>query len=77
MQQGAFNYLQKPLDLAQLRVVTEKAAESARLRRTNEEMQVAAHNWSRLGERLDVLLQTNQDKLVNALDKLNDTVTRV
>src|ERR1700690_3234691 len=30
MQQGAFNYLQKPLDLAQLRVVAEKAAESAR-----------------------------------------------
>jgi two-component system response regulator HydG len=38
MQQGAFNYLQKPLDLAQLRVVAEKAAESARLRRTNEEL---------------------------------------
>lgn len=38
MQQGAFNYLQKPLDLAQLRVVTEKAAEAARLRRTNEEL---------------------------------------
>ena len=38
MQQGAFNYLQKPLDLAQLRVVAEKAAEAARLRRTNEEL---------------------------------------
>ena len=38
MQQGAFNYLQKPLDLAQLRVVTEKAAEAARLRRTNVEL---------------------------------------
>src|SRR5262245_48790832 len=38
MQQGAFNYLQKPLDLAQLRVVAEKAAESARLRKTNEEL---------------------------------------
>ena len=38
MQQGAFNYLLKPLDLAQLRVVTEKAAEAARLRRTNAEL---------------------------------------
>jgi two-component system, NtrC family, response regulator HydG len=38
MQQGAFNYLQKPLDMAQLRVVAEKAAESARLRKTNEEL---------------------------------------
>jgi len=39
MQQGAFNYLLKPLDLAQLRAVTERAAESARLRRANVDLQ--------------------------------------
>jgi two-component system response regulator HydG len=39
MQQGAFNYLLKPLDLGQLRAVTDRAAESARLRRTNVELQ--------------------------------------
>ncbi len=38
MQQGAFNYLLKPLDLAQLRAVAEKATESLRLRRTNIEL---------------------------------------
>jgi two-component system response regulator HydG len=38
MRKGAFNYLLKPLDLAQLRASTEKAAESARLRRTNIEL---------------------------------------
>lgn len=38
MQQGAFNYLLKPLDMSQLRVVTEKAAAGARLRRTNQEL---------------------------------------
>jgi two-component system response regulator HydG len=38
MQQGAFNYLLKPLDINQLRAVTEKAATSARLRRTNVEL---------------------------------------
>lgn len=38
MQQGAFNYLLKPLDLGQLRAVTEKAAESLRLRRQNVEL---------------------------------------
>ncbi len=38
MQQGAFNYLLKPLDINQLRVITEKAAESSRLRRTNIEL---------------------------------------
>lgn len=35
MRLGAFNYLEKPLDLAQLRTVVEKAAESSRLRRVN------------------------------------------
>ncbi len=38
MRQGAFNYLEKPLDLAQLRTVVEKAGESSRLRRVNREL---------------------------------------
>jgi len=47
------------------------------LRRTNDEIQVTARNWGRLGERMDVLLQTNQEKLVQALDNFNDTTRRV
>lgn len=39
MQQGAFNYLLKPLDLAQLRAITLRAADSARLHRANVELQ--------------------------------------
>jgi two-component system response regulator HydG len=38
MQQGAFNYLLKPLDLQQLRAVMERASASQRLRRTNVEL---------------------------------------
>ena len=38
MQQGAFNYLLKPLDLNQLRAVTDKASASLELRRTNVEL---------------------------------------
>ncbi|MDR0390698.1 MAG: sigma-54 dependent transcriptional regulator [Planctomycetaceae bacterium] len=38
MQLGAFNYLQKPLDLKQLRTITERAAESSQLRRLNREL---------------------------------------
>ncbi|MGL4594617.1 MAG: response regulator, partial [Thermoguttaceae bacterium] len=38
MRDGAFNYLQKPIDLKQLRAVTEKAAESSQLRRVNREL---------------------------------------
>ncbi len=47
------------------------------LRRTGEEIQVTARNWGKLGERLDVLVQTNQDKLVKTLENLNDTIVRV
>ncbi len=38
MQQGAFNYLLKPLDLNQLRAVAERASESLRLRQQNAEL---------------------------------------
>jgi two-component system response regulator HydG len=38
MQRGAFNYLLKPLDINQLRAITEKAAQSARLRQANIEL---------------------------------------
>jgi two-component system response regulator HydG len=38
MQQGAFNYLLKPLDLKQLRAVTDRAAASIELRRANLEL---------------------------------------
>jgi two-component system response regulator HydG len=38
MRRGAFNYLQKPLDLKQLRTITERAAESSQLRRINREL---------------------------------------
>jgi len=39
MRLGAFNYLQKPLDLKQLRATTERAAESSKLRRINRDLQ--------------------------------------
>jgi two-component system response regulator HydG len=38
MRQGAFNYLLKPLDIAQLRAAAQKAVESSRLRRANVEL---------------------------------------
>jgi len=38
MQKGAFNYLTKPLDMAQLRAATQRAVDSSRLRRTNLEL---------------------------------------
>ncbi len=38
MQQGAFNYLLKPLDMRQLRAITERACENVELRRRNTEL---------------------------------------
>jgi two-component system response regulator HydG len=38
MKQGAFNYLEKPVDMAQLRAIVEKAAERVRLSRANKEL---------------------------------------
>lgn len=47
------------------------------MRRTNDEILVATRNWGKLGERLDVLVQTNQDKLVKTLEDLNNTISRI
>jgi ABC-type transporter Mla subunit MlaD len=47
------------------------------VRRTNDELQVTARNWSKVGERVDVLIQANQEKLVKTLDNLNDTIVRI
>jgi ABC-type transporter Mla subunit MlaD len=47
------------------------------VRRTNEEIMITSRNWAKLGERLDVLVQANQEKFVKTLDGLSDTITRV
>jgi len=47
------------------------------LRQTNDEILVASRNWSRLGERLDVLVRTNEDQIVKALENFNDALRRV
>ena len=39
MQQGAFNFLEKPLNTDRLRAITEKAAEAVQLQRTNANLQ--------------------------------------
>jgi phospholipid/cholesterol/gamma-HCH transport system substrate-binding protein len=47
------------------------------IKKTNEEILVTSRNWGKVGERMDVLLQTNQEKLIKALDNFNETVVRV
>jgi phospholipid/cholesterol/gamma-HCH transport system substrate-binding protein len=44
------------------------------LNKTLDEIQRTASNWSKVGERLDVLLQTNEKKFTKALDDLNKSL---
>jgi two-component system response regulator HydG len=63
MQQGAFNYLLKPLDIKQLRAVTEKAAASVRLKRDNTELH------RRLDEKFGF------EGVIGSSTKMNDVIT--
>jgi ABC-type transporter Mla subunit MlaD len=47
------------------------------LRRTNEGILTAVQSWGRVGDRVDGLLETNQDKLVQTVDHLNETLVRL
>jgi phospholipid/cholesterol/gamma-HCH transport system substrate-binding protein len=47
------------------------------VKRTNDEMYVAARNFGKLSERLDVLVQANQDKMERILDQISDDLNRV
>jgi phospholipid/cholesterol/gamma-HCH transport system substrate-binding protein len=44
--------------------------------RDAEDVASAARTWDKLGENLRVLLQANQDKIVQAVDRLNDVLAR-
>ncbi len=47
------------------------------LKKTNEEFQITARQWGKLGERLDVLVATNEDKINKTLTRLEDTLKKV
>jgi phospholipid/cholesterol/gamma-HCH transport system substrate-binding protein len=47
------------------------------VRRIGDDVGAAARSWGKLGERLDVLVQANQDKIVKVVDNTNDVLTRM
>lgn len=47
------------------------------LKKTNEEIQITARQWGKLGERLDLLVATNEDKINKTLARLEDTLKKV
>jgi phospholipid/cholesterol/gamma-HCH transport system substrate-binding protein len=46
------------------------------LRRTTEEAGATARTWNRLGERADVLLQTNEKSITRSIDQLQEALRR-
>lgn len=65
MQQGAFNYLLKPLDVQQLRAVVARAVDNLQLRRVNRELQ----------ERLDE--KFGFEGVIGGSKKMNDVIDRL
>ena len=47
------------------------------VKKTNDEIQVAVRYWVRVGERVDVLLKTNEDKIVRSIERMEETLKRV
>src|SRR5262249_3039018 len=44
---------------------------------TAREIEVTSRNWGRLGENVNNLVVTQQDKLIKTLDNLNDSIQRI
>lgn len=47
------------------------------LKKTNDEVQIATRQWTKVGERLDVLIATNEDKISKSLTELDQALRRV
>jgi phospholipid/cholesterol/gamma-HCH transport system substrate-binding protein len=47
------------------------------LRRTNDEILVTSRNWGKVGERVDVLLKTNEDKIVKTVERAEESLKRL
>jgi len=47
------------------------------VRKTLDEVQLTARNWGKVGERVDLLVRTNEDKVTKTLDQASETIKRV
>jgi len=67
-----FNKLSQPLEEA----VRELGALAKISKTAVPEIEIAARNWASVGERTNILLRTNEEKLVKTLDNINETFAR-
>jgi phospholipid/cholesterol/gamma-HCH transport system substrate-binding protein len=47
------------------------------LQKASEEIQVTSRVWGKVGERTDVLLKTNEDKIVKSIDRMEEALKRI
>ncbi len=46
-------------------------------KKTNDELQVTSRQWTKVGERMDVILATNEEKITRAITQLDDALRRI
>jgi phospholipid/cholesterol/gamma-HCH transport system substrate-binding protein len=47
------------------------------IKRTNDEVQVTVRTWGKVGERTDVLLKINEDKITRSIDQVETSLKRI
>jgi phospholipid/cholesterol/gamma-HCH transport system substrate-binding protein len=45
-------------------------------KKTNDELQITSRQWTRVGERMDVILATNEEKITKAVNEIDDVLRR-
>jgi ABC-type transporter Mla subunit MlaD len=63
---------------AEIRALAKSTRETIpEVQKTNDEIRTAVRTWGKVGERVDVLLKTNEDKIVKSIDRMEETLKRV
>jgi len=63
---------------AEIRALAKSTREAIpEVQKTNDEIRTAVRTWGKVGERVDILIKTNEDKLVRSLDRMEETLKRV
>jgi phospholipid/cholesterol/gamma-HCH transport system substrate-binding protein len=62
----------------EIRLLAKSAREVVpELKKTNDEIQQAARYWGKVGERADVLIRTNEGKIVKSIERMEEALKRV
>jgi phospholipid/cholesterol/gamma-HCH transport system substrate-binding protein len=64
--------------LKELRLLSKSSRETIpEVKRTNDEIMIAVRTWGKVGERVDILLKVNEDKVNRSIDRMEETLKRL